>query len=71
MWNNIGRRLQVLSKIVCYAGIAIYAIFGVITMTQNFIAGLITLALGCLISWIGSWTLYGLGVAAERAESKI
>ena len=75
MWNNIGRRLQALAKVVCWIGIIGSAIWGIVIMTQSnyyqstILSGLITLVIGCFASWIGSWAMYGLGLVVEYVEN--
>jgi hypothetical protein len=36
---------------------------------STFWPGLKTLIIGCLLSWVGSWILYGFGLIVERAEN--
>ena len=73
MWDNIGRKLQSLAKVVCWLGIIGSVIMGIIIMAQNqstIVTGLLYLVLGCLASWIGSWAMYGLGLVVEYVENR-
>jgi len=75
MWNNIGRRLQSLAKVLCWLGIIGSVIRAVVLWTQNsyyqptILSGILFLFLGCLASWIGSWALYGLGLVVACVEN--
>lgn len=71
MWNNIGSRLQKLAKVFCWLGIIISVISGIVFMTQNqVLIGALYLVLGSVMSWIGSWSIYGLGLVVESVENK-
>lgn len=72
MWNNIGKRLQTLAKIVCWIGILLSCIIGILAITnRETVAGILMIVLGCLGSWISAWSMCGLGVAAEKAEKSV
>ena len=70
MWDNIGSKLQKLAKVVCWLGIIVSVISGIVFMTQNqIVIGLVYLILGSVMSWIGSWSIYGLGLVVEKVEN--
>ena len=75
MWNNIGRKLQSLAKVLCWLGIIVSLISAIILWNQNsyyqstILAGILRLVTGCLASWIGSWAMYGLGLVVEHVEN--
>lgn len=71
MWNNMGRKIQALAKVMCWFGIAA-AIAGAIVLFQNYYTvaiGVFTIILGPILSWVGSWVLYGFGIIVEKAEN--
>ncbi len=71
MWENIGSKLQKLAKVVCWIGIILSVIGGIVMITQNqAVLGIVYIILGPLFSWIGSWTMYGLGLVVENVENK-
>ncbi len=76
MWENIGRRLQSLAKILCWIGIIASVIMAIVMWSQKYgnestaFLGFLYLVLGCLGSWIGSWAMYGLGIVVEYVENK-
>ncbi len=85
MFNNIGGKIKILAKIICWFGIALSLIFGILmiaagnntTMTYNgqnvqtsgLVAGIVTIVIGCLGSWIGSFFAYGFGELIENTEA--
>ena len=74
MWDNIGVKLQKYAKFVCWLGIIVTAISSIVIWSvggsNSFLTGLLILVVGGLASWIGSWSMYGLGVVVEYVEKK-
>ena len=66
MFDNIGRKIKSWAKTVCYLGIAISAIFGLLLMDEVGFAGILVIAIGSLFSWVGSFCLYGFGELIEK-----
>ena len=75
MWNDIGRKLQNLAKVLCWVGIIASLIWAGILLSMNdkshptILSGILTAVIGCLSSWIGSWAIYGLGLVTEYVEN--
>ena len=84
MFNNIGRKIKALAKVLCWIGI-IASILGGIGMiaagssyTYSFgygyssgpsvLVGVLTIIFGSLFSWIGSFFAYGFGQLIEDTE---
>ena len=79
MFNNIGPKCKTLAKALCYIGIALSVISGLIMVfagglsfsgsvgTLMAVYGLLVMILGSLGSWLGSLGLYALGEAAENS----
>ena len=71
MWENIGSKLQKLAKVICWIGIILSVIGGIVMITQKqAVLGIVYIILGPLFSWIGSWAMYGLGLVVESVENK-
>ena len=85
MFTNIGGKIKALAKVVCWIGIILSVIFGIISIvTGNEMSnsryssvdgsGMVTsgwtmLILGPLLSWVGSFVLYGFGELIDRTVS--
>ena len=83
MFNNIGGKIKGLAKFICWVGIIASIIFGIIiiasatksfggyryTDTRTIILGVITIVAGSIISWIGSFVLYGFGELVENSST--
>ncbi len=73
MFNNIGGKIKVLAQVECWLGIigsGIYAIYLWVNgggSAGSIIRGLIFLAGGALLSWIGSFFMYGFGELIDQA----
>lgn len=77
MFENIGKKIKGLSKIICYIEIAISFIIGVallgIASEMSYggeplaIIGIIILVVGSLFSWIGSFFMYGFGELIDNS----
>lgn len=71
MWKNIGRKLQSLAKVICWLGISLSLIKALRLWNQNsYLSGFFYLVIGSLASWIGSWSIYGLGLVVKYVENK-
>ena len=84
MWSNIGHKIQVLAKVICWIGIVLSVIAGIAIIAggsavrsygysyntgSSTLIGILTIVLGALGSWLGSLTLYGFGEPIERTVS--
>ena len=76
MWDNIGKKLQALAKVLCWVGIAGSVIMTIVFWAQDsryqptILAGFLYLIIGSLVSWVGAWAMYGLGLVVEYIENK-
>lgn len=72
MWDNIGEKLQKLAKALCWIGIVVSVIVGIIGIGNgNALTGFLYIIIGSLAAWIGSWSMYGLGIVVEYVEKKL
>lgn len=88
MFNNIGHKIQVLAKVLCWIGIICWVITGLVLMAggssmtyrlngefvransgAGVVAGIMTIIVGVLVSWIGSFLLYGFGQLVEDTHA--
>lgn len=75
MFTNIGGKIKTLATVICWLGIIASIIAGLISFSsvvhtgdEVIIIGLLIMAAGSLLSWLGSMTLYGFGQLIERTE---
>lgn len=65
MFNNIGRKIKMLAEVLCWIGIILSVSIGILSLFGGIVYflsfGFILLFLGPLLSWIGSFLLYGFG----------
>ncbi len=64
MFNNIGEKIKGLAKFVCWVGIIVSVIVGLVIMSMSgelLLLGIVIGLIGSLLSWLGSFALYGLG----------
>lgn len=65
MFNNIGGKIKGLAEIICVIGIIASIYIGMKSVIM--IQAVMIIVGGSLISWIGSFTLYGFGELIETA----
>ena len=74
MFDNIGGKIKTLAKVVCGIGMVVSIAYGLRTMDRSWsddriLSGVIVMAIGCLISWISVFILYGFGELIEKTSS--
>lgn len=80
MFSNIGGKIKGLAMFFCWVGIITCVIIGIIMFVQAgdayraektilIITGLAIILIGSLLSWIGSFLLYGFGELVENSSS--
>ena len=70
MFGNIGSKIKGVAQVVCWAGIVISILVGIVTLLADddlALVGLLTAVLGSLGSWVGSLFLYGFGELIDKA----
>lgn len=76
MFNNIGEKCKTVAKILCYTGIAISIISGLVMIIiaitsydRGILAlyGVLSAILGSVVSWLSCLALYGIGEAVENS----
>ena len=78
MFDNIGSKIMKLAKVICWLGIIASVISGIAMIVQSsrsrysagsgVLIGILTIVMGCLISWIGSFFTYGFGQLIENTD---
>ena len=69
MFNNIGRKIKTLAKVICWICIVIFFIYGILIMIKGApFLGILVFVLGSFISWIASFMTYGFGQLIENSD---
>lgn len=74
MFDNIGEKIKTLAKVITWLGIIASVIVGLVLMVSNRytpLPGLMVLILGGLVSWIGSFVLYGFGQLIVNTDKMV
>ena len=77
MFNNIGRKIKTFAKVMCWIGIIVSVVAGLVMIVGSFFSyvyapaagiasGLLTAVLGSLFSWVGSFMMVGFGELVEN-----
>lgn len=84
MFSNIGKKIKVLAKVLCWVGIVCSVLTGIAfivhggnaTLTVNgeyssapaLLIGILVIVFGSLASWISSFFAYGFGQLIENTD---
>lgn len=71
MYDNIGSKIKTLAQVVFIIMAVISIISGVIIIFSDdgaFIIGILTAGIGVLLSWVGTFFLYGFGQLIENTD---
>ena len=85
MFNNIGGKIKSLAKFMCWLGISASVIIGIVliigatnrngyysyTDTNMVITGILVMIMGSILSWIGSFVLYGFGELVDNSSKLV
>ena len=77
MFTNIGGKIKVLAKVVCFVGFVITLIVAITNFVLAaqvhsgilVVVGILFLILGAVLSWVGSFFIYGFGEITTRVTS--
>ncbi len=76
MFDNIGGKIKLLAKILCWIGIVasivcgLNLILGTWDITTSIFLGFVVMVLGSFGSWVGAFALYGFGQLVEDNENR-
>lgn len=66
MFNNIASKIKTLAVVCTFIGITLSFVYGLMLINISAATGLLTIIIGSLFSWIGSFILYGFGEIIEK-----
>jgi len=82
MFQNIGKKIRTLAKVICWVGIIVSIVGGVVMAASGaalmdydagsgvaaIVGGIVTAVFGALFSWIGSFMMLGFGEIVDRVN---
>ena len=68
MFNNISKKIKILSYVCTIVGILCSFIFGFVLLKSKNYMGIAVIILGSFVSWVASFTLYGFGQLIENTD---
>lgn len=74
LFNNIGGKIKMLAQITCWIGIVGSIIAGIVLLVEDggygelIVPGILVAVGGSLLSWCGSFVLYGFGELIENTS---
>ncbi|MBE5777929.1 MAG: hypothetical protein E7331_01210 [Clostridiales bacterium] len=73
MFDNIGSKVKTQATFLCWCGIILSGIVGIILWTTElgFIWGLLVIVFGSLLSWLNAQFYYAIGEAADQATKAV
>lgn len=81
MFDNIGGKIKGLASFICWVGIIACVIIGIVmivsatsgyrTDSEMVFLGIVTMIVGSLLSWVGSFVLYGFGELVENSAELV
>lgn len=66
MFDNIGDKIKTSAMILCFIGIGVAVVLGIIMFSESFWLGIGTILIGTVASWLGAICLYGFGELIEE-----
>lgn len=76
LYGNIGGKIKTLAVIFCVLGVLFSVISGIFTIvvdasTISVVKGILVILVGAVLSWIGSFVLYGFGQMVENSDKLV
>ncbi len=81
MYKNIGKKIKVFAKVICFLVIGLSVVYGIIMLTvfaakgmgvfSSILISILLIALFSLVAWVGSFSLYGLGQIIDNSDELV
>ena len=71
MFDNIGSKIKSLAKICTWVGIIFSFLAGFLMFATNAFVGILTIVVGSIAAWVGSFLLYGFGQLIENSDKLV
>ena len=70
MFDNIDQKIKTLAKVITILGCALAILIGInLIAYKNLSTAIAVIAGGCLLSWVGSFVLYGFGEIISKLNA--
>lgn len=69
MYEDIGKKIKGMAKVIAIVQAVLLLIGGIVMMAAAsylIVPGLLTMLLGPVLAWLGSWVLYGFGELVDK-----
>ena len=68
MFSNIGGKIKIATKVLCWLLITLFIIMGIALLVSGAVLnGIVLLIAGPLTAWVSSFVLYGFGELVENS----
>lgn len=68
MFKNVSGKIKDFAAILCWIGIVLSVIIGIVVMADNTMVGVAVATVGSLSAWIVSYLVYGFGELVENSK---
>ena len=77
MFENIGEKIKMSAKVLCWVGIIVSVVYGIVYMVSTefwdfgiiyFFISVLIMVVGSLLSWVSSLGLYGFGELVDNVS---
>lgn len=71
MFANIGGKIKTFASVCTWMGIIGSVLAGLGIMDNSVLLGVLAIALGSFVSWVGSFMVYGFGQLIENTDKLV
>ena len=71
MFDNIGSKIKTVATTLTALGITLSVLAGIVILCEGDASGLFVIIFGSLLSWLGSFLLYGFGQLVENSDRMV
>lgn len=75
MFDHIGSKIKTFARVICWIGIVASIVCGIVFLLNGsaygIVTGLLTIVIGSLMSWLGSFMTYGFGQLVDNSDKLV
>ncbi len=68
MFRDVGRMLKLAGKLLFYVGIGFSVLYGLFSLLDGWLTGIIIMLIGPAFAWVASLVVYGIGEMIENSD---